>query len=203
MGELKSAWEIAQEKANRLGKLSAEEEEQQRRQKCRQIGQALAHRWLDNPDSLSLTIELSKRPEEEQKLVKRAILSHLLQAMDFKNRSRTSPDPTGYGRSGGVYLRLEKIIQGIVSLEPKSQPLIEGITKLMQEYEWAEGKTRQELESKARKTLHQLRVSGTAVGDINIEAIPQWQQAQQRLVETLEPRLNSLKQELAKINTTP
>jgi len=27
MGELKSAWEIAQEKANRLGRLSAEEKE--------------------------------------------------------------------------------------------------------------------------------------------------------------------------------
>ena len=198
MGELKSAWEIAQEKANRLGKLSAEEEEQQRQQKYRQVGQALAQRYLDNPETLSLTTELNKRPEEEQELVKKAILSHLIQAIDLKGRSGTTLDPARYSRSGEDKPRLEKISQEIVSLEPKSQPIIEEITKLMQEYEGAEGKTRQELEGKTREILHQLRISGTAVGDINIEATPQWQQAQQRLVETLELRLISLKQELTK-----
>ena len=220
MGELKSAWEIAQEKANRLGKLSAEEEEQQRKQRYRQIGQGVAQKWLDNPETLSLTTELNKHPEEEQELIKRAILSHLLQAVDLKGRSGTSPDPTSYGRSGevkgdsrsgevkgdnrsgGVYLRLEKILQEIASLEPESHPITEGITKLIQEYEVAGRKTRQELESKTRETLHQLRISGTAVSDINIEATPQWQQAQQHLLEALEPRLNSLKQELAKIKMT-
>ena len=200
MGELKSAWEIAQEKANRLGKLSAEEEEQQRKQRYRQIGQGVAQKWLDNPETLSLTTELNKHPEEEQELIKRAILSHLLQAVDLKGRSGTSPDSMRCGRSGGVYLHPEKILQEIASLEPESQPITEGITKLIQEYEVAGRKTRQELESKTRETLHQLRISGTAVGDINIEATPQWQQAQQHLVETLEPRLNSLKQELAKVD---
>ena len=175
MGELKSAWEIAQEKADRLGKLTVEEEAQQREQRYRQIGTAIAQRYLDNPETLNLTTELNKRPEEEQESVKRAILNHLIQAMD-----------------------LEKAIQGIVSLEPESQPVIEKITRLLQEYEVAEKKTKQELESNYRETLHQLRVSGTAVGAINVEATPQWQQAQQRLVEALEPRLNSLKQELTK-----
>jgi len=200
MGELKSAWEIAQEKANRLGKLSAKEKEQQRKQKCHQIGQGLAQKWLDNPETLSLTTELNKRPEEEQELVKKAILSHLIQAIDLKGRSGATLDPARYSRSGEDKPRLEKISQEIVSLEPKSQPIIEEITKLMQEYDAAERKTRQELESKTMETLHQLRISGTAVGALNIEATPQWQQAQQRLVEALEPRLNSLKQELTKID---
>jgi len=51
MSELKSAWEVAQERANRLGKLSADEKEQQERQKYRQVGQVLAQKWLDSPQN--------------------------------------------------------------------------------------------------------------------------------------------------------
>ena len=51
MGELKSAWEIAQEKANKLGKLSDEEKEQQTRQRYRQIGQAQHKNGLTVPDN--------------------------------------------------------------------------------------------------------------------------------------------------------
>ena len=197
MGELKSAWEIAQEKANRLGKLSAEEEEQQRKQRARQIGQALAQRWLGSFDQPNIVAELNKYEEGERHLIRQASLNCLADAIDFK--SSTIGLPENLEDSRGIN-RLDKAIQGIASLEPKSQPIIEKITMLIQEYEGAEGKTKQELESKGRETLHQLRVSGTAVGDINIETTPQWQQAQQHLFEALEPELNGLKQELTKID---
>ena len=110
-------------------------------------------------------------------------LDYLVEAIDFQ-----SSKP-------GVS-RLERAIQGIASLEPKSQPITERITKLAQEHEQAERKTRQELESNYRELLHQLRISGTAVGDINLEATPEWQPAQQGLAELFRPRLDSLKQEL-------
>ena len=187
MGELKSAWEIAQEKADRLGKLSAEEEAQQRKQRCCQIGQALAHRWLDSFDPPNIATELDNYGENERSLIKQATLNCLAEAIDFKSSKI------------GDISRLERAIQGIASLEPKSQPIIEGVTKLVQEYEGEERKTRRELESKAREILHQLRISGTAVSDINIEATPQWQQDQQHLIEALNPRLDSLKQELTNI----
>jgi len=199
MGELKSAWEIAQEKANRLGKLSAEEEEQQRKQRAHQIGQALAQRYLDSSDPRDIAAELNSYEEGERGLIRQATLNCLVEAIDFKSSKVGLPEPHEmlfHGVEG--ISKLEKVIQRIASLEPKSQPILEGITKLAQEYEGMERKTRQELESNYRETLHQLRISGTAVGDINIEATPQWQQAQQRLIEALEPRLNSLKQELAK-----
>jgi len=41
-----------------------------------------------------------------------------------------------------------------------------------------------------------LRISGTAVDAINIEANPQWQLARQELVEAFTPRLNDLKRAL-------
>lgn len=196
MGKLKSAWEIAQEKAERLGKLSPAEMQRQREQECRQIGQAIAQRYLDSPEPLPLAIELNKY-QEKKDLVRQATLTHLTQAIDLKSRSGTSPDPTKYNnRSGGIYPRLEKIAQGIASLEPKSESIIERIRGLVQEYEQLADKTRQAIETSHRETLHQLRISGTAVGNINIEATPQWQQSWHLLTEPLEPRLDSLKREL-------
>ena len=183
MGELKSAWEIAQEKADRLGKLSAEEQEQQRRQRCRQAGQVLAQKWLESSERVDIAAELDRYGEEEKAVIGQAAIDSLVEAIDFNSTAG-----------------LVKALQGIASLEPESQPIIEGITGLVQEYERAETKTRRELESSYKEILHELRISGTAVEGINIEATPEWQESQRRLIETLEPRLNELKQELRKLS---
>jgi hypothetical protein len=182
MGELKSAWEIAQEKANRLGKLSAEEKEQQDRQRYRQIGQVLAQKWLDSSQRLDMTAELNKHEEKDREIIKQVIIEHLIGAIELT---------TAQGRNS-----VEKIIEGISSLEPELQPKAEEIGKLVQEYEGAERGIRQELESDYRETLHQLRISGTAVDAINIEADPKWQLAHQGLVEAFTPRLDDLKRAL-------
>ncbi len=199
MSELKSAWEIAQEKANKLGKLSLQEMRQQREQECGQIGRAIAQKYLDEPEPPNLATELNNYPVEERGLIERAILNHLAQAMDLKSWSGTSPDPTKYNnRSGGVYPRLEKIIRGIVAINPNSQPVIEQIKELDQEYGQAVSKTRQAIKNRGRETLHQLRISGAAVDSINIEATQEWQQSWHKLTEPFTPRLGSLKQELIK-----
>jgi undecaprenyl pyrophosphate synthase len=182
MGELKSAWEIAQEKANRLGKLSAEEKEQQARQRCRQIGQALTQKWFDSSQQLDMTAELNKHEEKEREIIKQALIEHLAEAIEFT---------TTQGINSA-----KKVIAAISSLEPELQPKAEEISQLVQEYEGAEQKIRQELESNYRETLHQLRISGTAVDASNIEADPKWQLARQGLVESFTPRLTDLKQAL-------
>jgi len=182
MGELKSAWEIAQEKANRLGTLSAEEKEQQERQRYRQIGQALAQKWLDSSRQSNMTAELNKHEEEEREIIKQAVIEHLIEAIEFTTtRSINS---------------VKRVIEAISSLGPELQPKAEEIGQLVQEYEGAEQKMRQELESDYRETLHQLRISGTAVDAINIEADHKWQLAHQGLIEAFTPRLNDLKRAL-------
>ena len=182
MGELKSAWEIAQEKANRLGKLSAEEKEQQERQRYHQIGQVLAQKWLDSSQKLDITAELNKHGEKEREIIKQAVIEHLVEAIEFTTTQGINS--------------VKRVIEAISSLGPELQPKAEGIGQLVQEYEAAEHKIRQELESDCRETLHQLRISGTAVGAINIETDPQWQLARQELVEAFTPRLNDLKRTL-------
>jgi hypothetical protein len=182
MSELKSAWEVAQERANRLGKLSAQEKEQQERQRYRQIGQALAQKLMDGSQRLDVTAELNKHEEKEREIIRQAVIEHLEEAIEFT---------TTRGMNS-----VKMVIEAISSLKPELQPRAEEIGQLVQEYELAEQKIRQELESQYRQTLHQLRISGTAVDTINIEDNPQWQLARQGLVESFAPRLNALKQAL-------
>jgi hypothetical protein len=182
MGELKSAWEIAQERANRLGKLSAEEKEQQERQRYRQIGQVLAQKWLDSPQRLDINAELNKHEEKEREIIKQAVIEHLVESIEFTTTQGINST--------------KRVIEAIGSLGPELQPKAAEISQLVQEYEEAEQKIRQGLESNYRETLHQLRISGTAVDSINIETDHQWQLARQELVEAFTPRLNDLKQAL-------
>jgi hypothetical protein len=165
-----------------LGKLSAEEKEQQERQGYRQIGQVLAQKWLDSSQKLDITAELSRHEEKERDLIKQAVIGNLIEAIEFTT-------------SRGIN-SVKRVIEAISSLKPELQPKTEEISQLVQEYEGAEQKIRQELESNYRATLHKLRISGTAVDAINIEADHQWQLARQGLVEALTPRLNDLKQAL-------
>jgi len=182
MSELKSAWEIAQERASRLGKLSADEKEQRDLQGYRQVGQALAQKWLDSPHRLDLVAEANKHDETGRTAIRQAAIEHLADAIDFT---------TAQGINS-----LEKIIEGLVSLRPESRDKAEGIHHLAQEYEGSEQKIRQELESSYRETLHRLRISGTAVSAINLEANPRWQSARQELIESFASRLNDLKHAL-------
>jgi hypothetical protein len=182
MGELKSAWEIAQERANRLGKLSPEEKEQQDRQGYRQIGQMLAQKWLDSSQRLDMTAELNKHEEKEREIIKQAVIERLVEAIEFTPAQGTNS--------------IKRVIEAIGSMGPELQPKAEEIGQLVQEYEVATQKIRQELESNYSETLHQLRISGTAVDAINIAADDQWQLAWQGFVESFTLRLNDLKQAL-------
>jgi hypothetical protein len=182
MSELKSAWEVAQERANRLGKLSVQEKEQQERQRYRQVGQVLAQKLMDGSQRLDVTAELSKHEEKGREIIKQSIIEHLVEAIEFTTTQAISS--------------VKRIIEAISSLKPELQPKAEEMGQLVQEYELAEQKIRQELETNYRETLHQLRISGTAVDAINIEDNPQWQLARQGLAESFAPRLNALKQAL-------
>ena len=181
MSELKSAWEIALEKSNKLGKQSPEEERQFHEEKCRQIGVAIARKYLDDPRGQSLTSQLKAYSEEEKTLMRKAALDEFIVALDLRNPAK-----------------LDEIYKGIASLEPMSQPVLEQIAQLAQEYEKARREARRGLESKGREVLHRLRISGTAVGDINVEALAEWQEKEQSLVAVFGYRLDSLKQELVR-----
>ncbi len=183
MGEMKSAREIAQERADRLGKLSAEEREQQKSERCRQAGHALAQKWLDGAPAADIVAGPGKYDEEDRDLIRRFAVERLLEDVEFA--------------TGHKVERAERAIEGIGHLKPGSQPHVQELERMVQEYEAAEHRLRQQLESGRREALHRMRISGTAIAAVNIEADPQWQAARQKLVDSFAPRLRDMKQALS------
>jgi hypothetical protein len=184
MSELRSAWEIAQERASRLGKLSPEEKAEQARKGHRDAGQALAQKWLDSSQRLDIAAELNKYPQRERDSIKQALIEHLVEGAELTT-------------TRGVD-NAKKVARAISSLKPELEPRAAELDQLVQEYEKAEQKISQELDTTRRQRLHQLRISGTAVDTLNIEASPRWRLAREKLLETFTPRLNDLKQSLGR-----
>jgi len=181
MSEIKSAWELAQAKAAKLGKLSAEEERQQKEKECRQIGTAIAQRYLSHWDPQDMQAELSRYPSEERLTIARTIVAELAQTIDLRSQDM-----------------FERTARGILTLKPEAEGTIEQIRELSQEYQQAVRKTSQEMEAKGKEMLHQLRVSGSAIAGINVEANREWQQSLEELAQPFQERLDALESELCR-----
>jgi len=181
VGEIKSAWEIAQAKASKLGELSIEEREKQRQSRCRLIGKSLAEKYLSQYDISFLRAELGKHSAQDKDSISEAAIHRLIEGIDLRYA------PT-----------LDKISQGILTLTDNTTATttLGKIKELFREYEEAENRERQEIEKSGREMLHQSRVSGTAISQINIRARDEWQKKLNQLAHPFEGRLNQLKHEL-------
>jgi hypothetical protein len=182
MGEMKSAWEIAMEKTERLGKLSPAEIRKQKEERCIPLGKALADKYLDGLTLRQLEIELDKYEGEERELVSQAAISRLGEATKL-----------------GEYEKLERSLEGLSYLKPggNKEEIGNRMRKLFQEYAQVEGKKREEMEKRGRETLHQLRISGEAIKAINRRADVEGQQILEEIAQPYEERLKELKRELA------
>ena len=178
---IKSAWEIAQEKANKLGDLSAQEREEQRQGKCRLLGEALADKYLSQHDIRVIKDELEKHGPPDKDSISEAMLHRLGQSIDLKY-------------PGG----LSEISKGILasSNSASTKQTLDLIETLFQEYIEVEKKQRQEIEDTGGQILHQLRISGSAIGRVNIHAKEEWQAKLDQTAGPFTERLNSLKREL-------
>lgn len=181
MADIKSAWEIAQERAGKLGELSAEELERQRQDKCRLIGESLAEKFLSHRDISFLKDELKKHTAQDKDLISRAAIDRLIKGLDLFY-------PT----------ELAEISLGILTLSnsPTTSKILDEIKALFREYAEAEDNERQEIEQAGGEMLHQLRISGSAVGRLNIRAKEEWQKKLEQTAKPFDERLNYLKQEL-------
>jgi hypothetical protein len=184
VGEIKSAWELAMEKVDKLGKLSPEELRQQKEDKCRSVGQALTEKYLSGSSLRDLKIELDKHKGEERELVRAALASKLIDAIELG-------DPE----------RLAKVVEAISGLKLRSEdglPAARGeIEGLFAEYREAEQKKKREVETAARGVLHQLRISGSAIGGVNPEVVPEWKSELDKIAQPYRERLGDMKAKLA------
>jgi hypothetical protein len=181
MADIKSAWEIAQEKASKLGELSPEEREGQRKDRCRLTGESLAEKYLSNHDIGIFKEELRNYGAQDRDSISQAVVYRLIQSIDL----RFPP-------------LLAEISQAILTLANSvgAMKTLNEIKELFQEYTDMENKEKQEIEKSGREMLHQLRISGTAISRLNIRAKEEWQKKLDQTAIPFEERLNYLKQEL-------
>jgi len=186
MSEMKSALERALEKAEKLGKLSPEEMRKRKEEEYTPVGRAIADRYLGHGYSPVLKEEVNRYSGDEQGIVIRATLSRLEEAIGLESDEVA-----------------ERAIAGMLTLraEGKIEEIGEGIKSLLREYREARRATydqeREHLERREREVLHQLRISGSAVGEINLKASEAWARTSQELRSRFNERLEELKRQLA------
>jgi len=184
VGEIKSAWELAMEKVDKLGKLSPEELRRQKEDKCKSIGQGLAEKYLGGSSLRDLKIELDKQKGEERELVRAALASKLIDAIELGNAER-----------------LVKVVEAISGLKLKDEGGLlaarNELEEFFAEYREAEQKRRREVETAARGVLHQLRISGSAIGGVNPEVVPEWRSELNEIAEPYREKLDDMKARLA------
>jgi len=178
--ELKSAFDIAMERAQRLGGLSAEDKRRLREEELAEVGDALGKRYLNGLPLRDVELELGKYKEDRQILI-----SYLLSSLVDKINLIDPGD-------------VEKILEAIryFSKRPK---VIEGIRDIINEYQIAVEQARQEIQSELgtakRKELAKKGISGSAV-EPAIEASPEWVETSQHLLSEYQKRLEGIKSSL-------
>jgi len=186
VGEIKSAWELAMEKAERLGKLSPDERSRQKEEEYRSIGQTLVEKYLAGLGLWQLEVELEKYSTDYREGVKAALISRLADALVL-----------------GDDERLERIIAGILTVAPDKRENVEAIrsqlTQLFEEYGEVEAEADREMEKSAKDILHQLRISGSAIGEVNPRVVPGCQLLLNALAKPHAETLEGLKKSLAEL----
>ena len=182
MGEIRSSWEIAREKANDLGELSEAERLRQQKERCLPIGKSLADNYLDKHDALWLEKELGKYPSEDKELIRQIALHHLVDHIDVQNN-----------------FIFDQLVQGILGLTGdgnRVKVILDEVKDIFHEYQEIEKEERQKIETAGREMLHQQRISGTAIKMINVRAREDWQNKLDALARPFKVRLNDFKQKL-------
>ena len=175
--KLKSALDIALEKAKRLGNLSYADKQRLKEEKLAVAAEALGKRYLEGLPLRDLEIELGKR-EEDRRIVIRYLLSFLVSKINLKNPEEA-----------------KKILVAIqhFSTAPSAA---ENIRNLLNEYRSAVEQAWQEnhvaLRKAKKKELTLKGISGSAVvPEITISS--EWLQIQQRLDSEYQKRLEWIK----------
>ena len=180
--ELKSAFDVAMERAQKLGDMSAQERQRSREEKFRAIGEALGKRYLDGLPLRDVEIELGKYKQNRQ-IVTRYLLSFLLDALAPGNSEGVENILTAvqhYAGDSGAVARIRNLFD-------EYQKAIEQV--------WEE--KRIELGAAQREELKLRGISGSAV-EPAIEASPEWLQTKQEFFASYQKRFEETKTPLLK-----
>ncbi|MBI2854139.1 MAG: hypothetical protein HYX87_04365 [Chloroflexi bacterium] len=185
---IKSAWELALEKTQKLGKMSPEELEGQRRKERAAIGRSLVHKYFENLPLRDIQLTFDRHPEKEREDIRKAVISEFLHEVNLSKLDRASKAAEG--------------LAGVVT-EPEAKVVANGLQALLEEYaqavedRWQESRAR--VEERLRKSLEDEGIGGPAV-EPNMESQDLKRAAISELLPTYANRLYDLKEKLARIN---
>ncbi len=188
MEGMKSAFDRAWERAEKLGKLSSEEIKQKKEEELTLLGRGLAQRYLQRGHADLLAEEVSKYEGEEREIAVKATLSNLVAAIEIGNDEAAARAMAGISTLGGDG-RVGEIAGEIEALYQEYK------LERQQQYE----KERDEIQRSLKEILHQLRISGSAVSELNVEASQAWETLSAALYSEFDEKLQQLKRELANL----
>jgi hypothetical protein len=175
---IRSALEIALEKAQRLGSLSDEEKGRLRVEELASAAEGLARRFLDGAPLKDIEADLAGRSEQEQPPVRSCLLSCLLDAIDVSSDSGN-----------------DRLLSAVERLSGDAEPA-RSIGGLLEDHRRALEKSRREaagtLEAAKRRDLERLGISGSAV-EPAIWASEEWVRAREDLDSRYRQRLDDIR----------
>lgn len=190
MDELKSAFDRAMERAERMGKLSPEEMRERKVTEFTPAGRAIAERYLQHGHENLFVEDVNKHTGDEGDIISRAAMGRLVESIDLAS-----------------YEAAERAMKGVLALSGEGGAgevggIIESILGLFQDFgEEVQRKyssERAKLDAEERELLHQMRISGSAVGQINLAASESWGRIYREFSAPFVERLEALKAELVR-----
>ena len=191
MGEMKSAYERAMERAGKLGSLSPEEMKKQEEERLLTVGRAIADKYLTHGHTQVFKDDVEKFRADEKDVVSRGARLGLVGSISFDR---------------GVTLEaLDRVADGLAALATGKPDAIEeliGRAKgLLEEMEAELDKTYSNeygrLEGERRMLLQGLGISGSAVAGVNVEGSSAWEQIENELRSRYNANLELLKVKLS------
>jgi hypothetical protein len=191
MGELKSAFERAMEKAGKLGSLSSEEMKKQEEQRLSTVGRAIADKYLNHGHAQVLKDDIEKFRADEKDVVSRGARLGLAESISFDK--------------GVTAEALDRVAAGLLTLATGNKGVIEELISkvrgLLEELEVELDRTYSNefgrIESDKRGLLHELGISGSAIAGINVEGSSAWEQIENDLRLQYNAKLELLRRELS------
>jgi len=177
---MKSALEIALERAGRMGSLSDKEKRKLKFKELEDIGNALAGRYLNGLPLRDIELELGRYKGDDSKIIRHYLVSRLIDSVDIENISIV---PT-------ILVALQRLCEDKV--------LLQKFVEIVQEYQAAIEKERkgqtQALYMAEKEQLELKGIRGSAV-EPALDSCPEYLQILQPIESHFHNRIENLKRE--------
>ena len=183
MADIKSSWEIAQQKLQRLGDLSLEEQEKQREEKYAGIAKAIVVRYIANPNNRFLEKEIAKCGEDDKRYIVLRALNDFIDGITIE----------------GVEENIKRL-NGIAVLmhETDMGKNVDIIQRLFDDYSAQISSEEAVIQAEGMKKLSQYSISGTAIESINAASTSLWKQRLDTITLIYQAKLEMIKSEMRK-----